>query len=187
MAISSTSELINALDNQKMMEGRPFPTCIPPLLLLPSFLESPLQITPLSIPISTDIPMTKEHFVLLHWLSLLLRQAICDAINNDSHVSSNTLATCGHRPYQKLFEDYLHNLQQGSIKLYKSILDIQQIADYISTSFSSIRHTDLNINKSNRVLLNSTLAIKIQTCRESHLSYAISKVFSFLCSECPWS
>jgi hypothetical protein len=36
------------------------------LLLLPSFLESPLQITPLSIPISIDFPMTKEHFILLH-------------------------------------------------------------------------------------------------------------------------
>jgi len=98
-------ELVNALDNQKMMEGRPFPTCIPPLLLLPSFLESPLQITPLSIPISTDILMTKEHLVLLHWLSLLLPQAICAVVNDDSHVSSDTLATCGHRPYQKLFED----------------------------------------------------------------------------------
>ncbi len=59
-------ELVNALDNQKMMEGRAFSTCIPPLLLLPSFLESPLQITPLSIPISIDFPMTKEHFILLH-------------------------------------------------------------------------------------------------------------------------
>jgi hypothetical protein len=42
--------------------------------------------------------MTKEHFVLLHWLSLLLPQAICAAVNDDSHVSSDTLATCGHRP-----------------------------------------------------------------------------------------
>jgi hypothetical protein len=59
----------------------------------------------LSIPISKDIPMTKEHLVLLHWLSLLLPQAICAKVNNDSDVSSDTLATCGHRPYQKLFED----------------------------------------------------------------------------------
>jgi hypothetical protein len=59
----------------------------------------------LNIPISTDIPMTKEHLVLLHWLSLLLPHAICAAVNDDSHVSLDTLATCGHRPYQKLFED----------------------------------------------------------------------------------
>jgi hypothetical protein len=49
--------------------------------------------------------MTKKHLVLLHLLSLLLPQAICAAVNDDSHASSDTLATCGHRPYQKLFEN----------------------------------------------------------------------------------
>jgi hypothetical protein len=47
----------------------------------------------LNIPISIDIPMTKEHLVLLHRLSLLLPQVICVVVNDDSHVSLDTLAT----------------------------------------------------------------------------------------------